>query len=191
MMTLVDFTDPGLLILPPHRLLRGVSRTSLSELESELKSFFAIEKLPLSMSGVWQRVDDLLMAPGEPKLVLVGLSTEHLFVLRLSDFEAVSGMMPYFHSELYKKLDVSIVDHIILENLLGLSGAEEAILTYSYDRLDAVNRVLDQEYQLAFLISPVRAATIKAIADVGDRMPRKSTYFYPKAPAGLVFYKQF
>jgi len=190
MMTLVDFTDPGLLILPPHRLLRGVSRTSLSELESELKSFFAIEKLPLSMSGVWQRVDDLLMAPGEPKLVLVGLSAEHLFVLRLSDFEAVSRMMPYFHSELYKKLDVSIVDHIILENLLGLSGAEEAILAYSYDRLDAVNRVLDQEYQLAFLLSPVRAATIKAIADVGDRMPRKSTYFYPKAPAGLVFYKE-
>ena len=191
MMTLVDFTDPGLLILSPHRLLRGVSRTSLSELESELKSFFAIEKLPLSMSGVWQRVDDLLMAPGEPKLVLVGLSAEHLFVLRLSDFEAVSGMMPYFHSELYKRLDVSIVDHIILENLLGLSGAEETILAYSYDRLDAVNRVFDQEYQLAFLLSPVRAATIKAIADVGDRMPRKSTYFYPKAPAGLVFYKQF
>ncbi|MFC1914865.1 DUF1015 domain-containing protein [Chloroflexota bacterium] len=191
MMTLVDFTDPGLLILPPHRLLRGVSRTSLSELESELKSFFAIEKLPLSMPGVWQRVDDLLMTPGEPKLVLVGLSAEHLFVLRLSDFEAVSGMMPYFHSEIYKKLDVSIVDHIILENLLGLSGAEEAILAYSYDRLDTVNRVLDQEYQLAFLLSPVRAATIKAIADIGDRMPRKSTYFYPKAPAGLVFYNQF
>jgi len=50
-----------------------------------------------------------------------------------------------------------------------------------------VNRVLEQEYQLAFLLSPVKSAVIKAIADAGDRMPRKSTYFYPKAPAGLVF----
>jgi uncharacterized protein (DUF1015 family) len=49
--------------------------------------------------------------------------------------------------------------------------------------------VLDGEYQLAILLRPVRAETIKAIADAGDRMPRKSTYFYPKAPSGLVFYR--
>ncbi len=45
----------------------------------------------------------------------------------------------------------------------------------------------DQEYQLAFLLSPVKVEEIKAIADAGERMPRKSTYFYPKPPAGLVF----
>ncbi len=96
--------------------------------------------------------------------------------------------MTYFHSELYKRLDVSILDHIILEKLLGLSGdREEAILDYCFDKLEAVNRVLDQEYQLAFLLSPVKAEMVKAIADAGDRMPRKSTYFYPKLPAGLVF----
>jgi len=189
MMTLVDFADPGLLILPPHRLLRGVPRAGLNKLEAELESFFAIEKLPLDAPGVWQQVDDLLAEPDEVRLVLFGLSARHLFVLRLSDFEAVSRMMPCFHSEHYKRLGVSIIDHVILEKLLGLSGAEEAVLAYSYDRLDAVNRVLDQEYQLAFLLSPVKADTIKAIADVGDRMPRKSTYFYPKAPAGLVLYR--
>ena len=46
--------------------------------------------------------------------------------------------------------------------------------------------VLDQEYQLAFLLSPVKAEDIKAIADADDRMPRKATYFYPKLPAGLI-----
>ena len=69
------------------------------------------------------------------------------------------------------------------------SGGEEAILDYSYDRQMAVNRVLDQEYQLAFIIKPIRADVVKAVADGGDRMPRKSTYFYPKLPAGLVFYQ--
>jgi uncharacterized protein (DUF1015 family) len=99
-------------------------------------------------------------------------------------------MIPYFHSELYKRLDVSIADHIILEKLLGLGGGrEETRITYSYDRQDAVNRVLDQEYQLAFLLSPVKVEVVKAIADAGDRLPRKSTYFYPKLPAGLVFYR--
>ena len=111
-------------------------------------------------------------------------------MLKLRDFTATSQMMPYFHSELYKRLDVSILDHIILEKLLGLSGErEEAILAYCFDKLDAVNRVLDQEYQLAFLLSPVKAEVVKAIADAGDRMPRKSTYFYPKLPAGLVFHR--
>jgi uncharacterized protein (DUF1015 family) len=46
--------------------------------------------------------------------------------------------------------------------------------------------VIEGEYQLAFLLNPIRPEVIKAIADTGDRMPRKSTYFYPKAPSGLV-----
>jgi uncharacterized protein (DUF1015 family) len=62
-------------------------------------------------------------------------------------------------------------------------------ITYSYDGQDAVNRVLHQEYQLAFLLSPVRAEAVKAIADAGDKMSRKATYFYPKAPAGLVLHR--
>ncbi|MFC2063450.1 DUF1015 domain-containing protein, partial [Chloroflexota bacterium] len=96
-------------------------------------------------------------------------------------------MMPCFHSEMYKNLDVSVLDHVILEKILGVSGdREEMTLGYCYDRQDAVDRVLDQEYQLAFLLGPVRAEVIKAIADSGDRMPRKSTYFYPKLPSGLV-----
>ena len=189
MMTLVDFSDPGLLILPPHRLIRGISKSILDEMMAGLKAFFEIEKLPLGMPGIWQQVDDLLSGEvNQVKLVLFSLDPEHLFVLRLRDFTAASQMMPYFHSELYKRLEASIIDHIILETVLEVnSEREEVMLSYSNNREDAINRVLDGEYQLAFLLSPVKAETIKAIADAGDRMPRKSTYFYPKAPAGLVF----
>jgi len=193
MMTLVAFSDPGLVILPPHRLIRGLSKSVLSGLMAKLESFFEIEELPLRMPGVWQRVDGLLADTkvaerNQVRLVVFGLAAECLIGLKLRDFTAASQMMPYFHSEQYKRLDVSILDHIILEKFLGLSGErEEAILDYCYDRRDAVNRVLDQEYQLAFLLNPVKAEVIKAIADTGDRMPRKSTYFYPKEPAGLVF----
>jgi len=193
MMMLVDFSDPGLIILPPHRLIRGMSKSTLDELMARLRLLFEATELPLSMPDVWQQVDDLLtgMKSGETNrvgLVLFGLAAERLFVLRLRDLATVTQMMPYFHGDLYKRLDISIVDHIILEKLLELSSDKEgAMLGYSYDRQEAVNRVLQGEYQLAFLLSPVQGDVIKAVADAGDRLPRKSTYFYPKVPAGLVF----
>ncbi len=60
MMTLVDFADPGLIILPPHRLVRGLSKSILSGLMANLESLFEIEELPLNRPGIWQQVDDLL-----------------------------------------------------------------------------------------------------------------------------------
>lgn len=187
MMTLVDFSDPGLVVLPPHRLVRGIYRQNLAELLAKLKVFFEVEELPLSTPDVWEKVDDLLAATNEVRLAVFGLISRQLLILKLRDFASISQMIPYFHSELYKRLDVSIIDHVILENLLALSKDEEqATLAYSYDRVDAVKKVLTQEYQLAFLLNPVRVEAIKVIADAGDKMPRKSTYFYPKLPAGLV-----
>jgi len=191
LMEVLDLSDPGLIILPPHRLVRGMSKSTLDGLMVKLRSFFEVEELLLSVPNIWQQVDDLLSREmKEIRLVLFGLAPERFLVLRLRDFAAVSQMMPYFHSESYKRLDVSIIDHIILEKLLGLDrDKEETMLTYTYDRDDAINRVLDQEYQLAFILSPIKVGVIKAIADSSDRMPRKSTYFYPKLPAGLIFYR--
>jgi uncharacterized protein (DUF1015 family) len=190
MMTLVDFTDPGLVILPAHRLVRGIPKSTLDGLMDRLRTFFAVEEFPLNTSDTGQVNDLLAEEADEVKLILYGLTREHLFVLRLRDFGAVSPMIPYFHSELYKRLDVSIVDHVILEELLGLSQDMTGVpVNYSHDWRDARNMVLDREYQLAFIVSPVKPALVKAIADSNDRMPRKSTYFYPKVPAGLVFYR--
>jgi uncharacterized protein (DUF1015 family) len=99
-------------------------------------------------------------------------------------------MIPYFHSELYQKLDVSIVDHVILEELLGLTHeAAGTYIDYTNDALEAIKRVHEQEYQLAVIVNPVKPQAIKSIADSGDRMPRKSTYFYPKVPAGMALYR--
>ncbi len=188
MMSMVAFSDPGLMILAPHRLVRGISRPALDGLMAKLTVFFEVEKLPLSTLSIWEKVEILFAERERTQIILFGLDTESLFLLTLRDLAAASQMMPYFHSELYKGLDVSVVDHIILENLLAIgSDKEKTSLAYSYDMVDAVNQVLTQEYQLALLLSPVKPEVIKAIADAGDKMPRKSTYFYPKSPSGLVF----
>ena len=187
MMELVDFADPGLVILPAHRLVRGMSKAALSELAARLNSFFEVEELPVGKADAWGQIDALLSGgdSSEVKLVLLGLVEGRLLQLRLRDFNAADQMMPHFHSELYKRLDVDIVDSVIPHEL-GRGGES---ITYSYDGQDAVNRVLQQEYQLAFLLSPVRVEAVKAIADAGDKMSRKATYFYPKAPAGLVLHR--
>ncbi len=190
MMALVDFADPGVLILPPHRLVGGIPGAALGRLSAKLESLFDIEELLLDAPDVWAKVDRGLAAGDEVSLALFGLKEDRFLMLKLRDFATASRMMPYFHSELYKKLDVSVLDHVILEEFLGLgSGGEGAIIDFSYDGREAVKRVLEQEYQLAFLLRPIKPKVIKAIADADDRMPRKSTYFYPKAPAGLVLYK--
>lgn len=189
MMTLVDFADPGLIILPPHRLLRGLPHASLDGLMAKLDLFFEVEALPLDEDGVWPQVDELLAESGKIRLVLFGLKQGQLLMLTLRDLATAGQMMPYFHSEAYKKLDVSVVDHVILEELLAMSSDEVSGIDYSYNRQDAVRRVAAGEYQLAFILKPVSAAVVKAIADAGDRMPRKSTYFYPKLPSGLLMYR--
>jgi uncharacterized protein (DUF1015 family) len=187
MMSLVEFSDPGLMILAPHRLVRGIPKSNIDGLYSKLRAFFSIEEIDLKHPEVWMRIEEFLTHTSVPRIVLFGINQESLFILTLHNREEVSKMMPYFHSDIYKNLDVSIVDHIILENLLALSSEKEKeSLSFSYDMRDAVNRVRNQEYQLTLLLSPVRPEMIKSISDAGDKMPRKSTYFYPKSPSGLV-----
>ncbi len=186
MATLTDFADPGLIILSPHRLLRSLPQAKLAELSAKLHNLFEVEALPLSTPYVWQRIAETLSDSEAGRLAVFGLDGERLWLLTLRDFTLVRGMMPPHHSETYQHLDVSIIEHIILEGLLGLAGDDEANLGYSYDREEAVNRVRRGECQLALLLSPVKRTLIKAVADAGDRLPRKSTYFYPKAPAGLI-----
>jgi len=191
MMTLVDFADPGLVILPSHRLVRGLSKSALDSLKAGLDTCFDVESYPLDSNDTLAQINSLLSSEkDEIKLVLYGLSREELLLLRLKNLDIIGTMIPYFHSELYQKLDVSIVDHVILEELLGLPPDNiKTFIEYTNDAVAAVRSVTEKEYQLAVIVSPVKPEVIKAIADSGDRMPRKSTYFYPKTPAGLVLYR--
>jgi uncharacterized protein (DUF1015 family) len=190
-MSLVDIADPGLIILPAHRLVRGMSPWAIDGLMDRLETCFTVTEATLNRKNTLSQINGLLSEDkGEVKILLYGLKKERLFLLSLRDFDIVRPMMPYFHSDLYQKLDVSIADHVILEELLGLTHEMAGVfLDYANDALEAIRRVTEQEFQLAVIVNPVKPGIIKAIADNGDRMPRKSTYFFPKIPAGLVFYK--
>ena len=191
MMTLIDFNDPGLVILPAHRLVRGLPISALETLRKDLKVCFSIDDYPLYEMDVTQQLANLLSGrEDEVKIVLFGLDKGRILRLTLNNPKIIDPMMPLFHSEIYRKLDVSIVDHVIIEEFLGLShDSAGAPIDYTNDSAEAIRRVKDQEYQLAIIINPVKPFYIKSIADSGDRMPRKSTYFFPKIPAGLLLYR--
>ncbi len=189
MMTLVDIADPGLVILPAHRLVRGLAQSALEDLSGRLNAFFMIKEYPINKKSIVSQINSLL-AGAETKFILCGLKPGKLLVLSVRDTKAIRPMFPAFHSEIYQQLDVSIVDHVILEELLGLTHEKAgAFLDYNHDVAEAVTKVLDGEYQLGIIVNPVKPEAVKSIADSGDRMPHKSTYFYPKVPAGLVLYR--
>jgi len=195
MMTLSSVSDTGLIVRPFHRLVRGIPESVLSGLLTGLKIFFEVEEWPLNMPDVWRKVDSLLTSrdpdkPDEVVLVLFGLASDRLFVLRVRDFAPAISVMPASQSETYKRLDVSVAEHIIIEKLLQITGSKKGkLLAFSNERADAVKKVLRHEYQLVLLLRATRIEQIINIADRGETMPEKSTRFYPKAPTGFVFYR--
>ena len=185
MMTLVEFSDPGLVVLPFHRLIRGVAEPAVQNLKERLLDYFDIEALPLTSPLSATILQAALRPAGEERVVIgaLGLDENSLLILRLRHPDAAANIMPGDRSAAYRSLGVSILHHVIIEKLL--EAGEKEGMAYTHSELEAWQRVTAGEYRLAFLLNPVDARGIKAIADASDKMPQKSTHFYPKAPAGL------
>jgi len=176
MMELVDFSDPGLVVLPLHRLVRGIAPSILVGLEDQLRSFFTLESVPLKV--------DSCHLPADSCLGILGLQLGSLLVLKRRQDISLEAMMPRNRSQAYRQFNVSILNHIILDKLL--SGAKNLDVAHTVDLKEAYRQIKEGKYQLAFLLNPPQPGMVKAVADAQDRMPSKSTYFYPKLPAGLI-----
>jgi uncharacterized protein (DUF1015 family) len=191
MMTLLDMADPGLVILPAHRMVSGLSASALDVLSSRLETFFFVEEAEINNGKLKTQLENLLYDDKNgSRIVLCGLKKDRLLALTLREPDSVKSMFPAFHTDIYQSLDVSIVDHVILEELLDISQDKMgSYLNWIHDPVTAVEKVQSGEYQLGIIVNPIKPEAIKAIADKSDRMPKKSTYFYPKVPAGLVSYR--
>ena len=200
MMTLVDFSDPGLVVFPIHRLVCGIASSALAGLKSQLEDFFILESVPLpaspkaflaslqaevaSRSRGKQR-SNLEEISSRVTIGILGLEPQSLIMLRQRQDVSIEDIMPKNHSQAYKKFDISLLNHLILDRMLGLAQGSKN-LAYTVDIDEAYQQVNGGRYQLAFALSPPNLEMIKDIVDAKDRMPRKSTYFYPKLPAGLI-----
>jgi len=182
MMTLVDFSDPGLVILPVHRLVRDIATSALAQFENQLKRIFALKYVPLTenlIRSLEYRMD------GGALLGILGLVPQSLVLLKQRPDISFEDMMPRNHSLPYKNFSISLLNHLILDRMLGIKQDSENI-AYTVDIQQLCQQVKDGKYQLAFLSNSPSPEIIKIITGANDRMPRKSTYFYPKLPTGLI-----
>jgi len=179
MMELVEFSDPALVVLPLHRLVRGILPSSLISLGNRLRDLFTVESVLLNVGG-----SESSRLPANSCLGILGLQPGSLVVLKKRRDVSLEVMMPGSKSQPYREFGVSILNHVIFDNVLG--GAKDLEVAYTVDLKEVDEHIREGKYQLAFLLHPPQPEVIKAVADSQDRMPRKSTYFYPKLPAGLV-----
>lgn len=201
LMALSAIEDPGVVVLPTHRIVRGVPQERLAEFTRDLAGLFEIE--PLSGDpGELDTVDGQAVAQalaeaseGGKRTVFAMVTPNGVRLLRQTDAgRAAMDERVGEHvgaSEAWRELDVAVLHELVLAH--GLSVSEQAIragehVIYTRDpqaAIDAVRTGADGA-QVAFLLNPTPPAAIRDVARAGDRMPQKSTYFYPKLITGLL-----
>jgi uncharacterized protein (DUF1015 family) len=186
--------DPGLLALPTHRLLTGIDPAlTLEEAETRWSDAFHVEYYPVWDNAPAEQIDALvqqLASSGRaaPSFGVYGLGHPDLFgILELRGRKPPEGALPAERSDAWKSLDVSLLHTLLIDPLVAETGQpREQVLGYTRDAHEAFAAVREGRASVAFFLNPTPVARVLAVADADDRMPEKSTYFYPKPPAGLV-----
>ncbi len=187
---LVAQDDPGLLVLPIHRLIgAGIVPDDLDRRLGELYQVEAIDA-PWDAEGaqqVWERVQAVVAKSEAFGVIGLAPKTFHLLTARSST--AIASAMPAHWSPASRALHVLVLSETILQPLLGLDPSARAAgehIAFTEDVAEAWRQVDSGEYSLAFLVDHVHVGQIVAVADAGELLPQKSTFFYPKLATGMV-----
>lgn len=196
-MYLVNFNNDGLSILPTHRVLHDLDISRIKELNTKIEEYFHVKSYPFH-NGEEEKarlkwLHDLKEKyPGEHKFGAYIKKIKRYYLLTLKDSEAYEELVDLPYSSVWKLLDVNIINTLILRNILGLTEAElsgQTSITYVKDIKEAISSVNKGINQVALILNPPSLKDIVTVAENGEKMPRKATYFYPKPLSGLVFYR--
>jgi len=188
MVTLVNVAEPGCVVRPTPRIVHSLPNFSLEMFLSQAERDFEVGPLP-SLEAARTHLQEGAAA-GRP--VFVAYTRGRFFGLALRDPTSVERLVPGPHTQEWKRLDVAILHGAILERMFGITEeklASQTHVDYAHDALEAVRTVDAGKGQVAFLLNPTRAEQVMAAADRGERMPQKSTDFYPKLLTGMVAMK--
>jgi uncharacterized protein (DUF1015 family) len=181
-MFLTSMEDPGLVIFPTHRVVHGLPSFDLPRFLERLRVRFEVEEAPqLATDALRARLAE--KGKAAPSFALASGQRLFLFSLRKGQEAAVPGPAPL------RTVDVAILHALVLEEILGIDrGAQErqTNLRYVKDLAAAQAEAGQPEVQAVFLLNPTRIEQLEAVANAGEVMPQKSTYFHPKLASGLV-----
>ncbi len=186
MMMFVAMEDPGLVILPTHRMLPKRLISSPALLLSRLSSLGEVHEFKGSLNRLapWKWMEKL-----GKKQPTIGLSFDgkKLYALQFSKSVVRSPLLSDV-SDAQKKLDVTLLHRLILEPFFGITKEKvEHEISFTSRAEEAVTRLRKKEFAATFFLNPTRIEQLEEIALKQERMPQKSTYFYPKLVTGLVF----
>ena len=183
LMMLVGMSDPGLAILPTHRLISGLPDISTDDLKEAISDHFEIlARYPGDSAACWEHVQ---MEDSQSVLGLGTIEDNHWLAVKLKDDAVMEELVPN-HSAEWRSLGVSILHKLVLEKLIrGQFGTPTCRYVHLLEEVDEA--VTAKRCQVAALVPPVGMFDVETIAGHGETMPPKSTYFYPKLLTGMVF----
>jgi uncharacterized protein (DUF1015 family) len=184
LMALTALDDPGLTVFPTHRMLKGLA----GELERQehlangLRELFEVSEVSA----------DELDPSGEEGLGVFGYIDSHFkrpFRLRLKDTQELDRILEG-RPESYRRLDVAILESLVVTGILGLSEDDIAAkrgIGYAKSIADVEAGLDSGGYDAAFVLRPTPVEQVREVAATGETMPPKSTYFFPKILSGIAF----
>lgn len=200
MLAFTNTRQKGLVVLATHRLVGGIEDFVPAEFLARLKGSFTLKPFKFSDAtkehARQQMLDEMRRLHEQDKTAFgIYMADNTFYVATLKNRAAMDAAAPNM-SEAWRALDVSVLQKLVLEGLLGLDeqkmGNPEHV-EYVKDIPNAVNDLIAQidagRKQIAFLTNPVKMQQLAKVTDAGERMPHKSTYFFPKMYTGLTIQK--
>ncbi len=187
MMTFVSMNDPGVLILPTHRVVHSLASFRVEQFAAAVEKSFTIEPIDPAIDAA--RAAELLRERGRKGTALLAVTAGRAFLLhslKPAGSQQMAGL-----SARQRELDVVQLHKCLLEGVLQLS--EESIrnqqnLSYLREASEALAQVRNGSANVAFLMNPCRVQQVRDLAVAEEVMPQKSTDFYPKLLSGLTAY---
>ncbi|MDE5860188.1 MAG: DUF1015 domain-containing protein [Oscillospiraceae bacterium] len=187
-MMLVNMENTGLVVFPTHRIVKGLENFNVDSIISECRQYFDISEAPgeeRMQAALNQSYKD-----GKKSFAMY-TGAGKCYVMTLKDEGAVKKLLPNM-SDAYCGLDVSVLHSLVLERIFGIDKenmANQKNLTYTRSRGEALEAVDIDGADCSFILNPTKVSEIRDVALASEKMPQKSTYFYPKLITGLVMNK--
>jgi uncharacterized protein (DUF1015 family) len=177
---IVSAADPGLTILPTHRIVVGAERDA-AKLVAAWREWFDVGRVAPCMD----RIERLAELGRDRTACIVAFPDASDVTLVLKATAVLDAVPDLGRSAAVRALDVARIEALVVQHILG-AGTATPSLTYTPDPRAAFDAVRSGHAAAAVLLNPTKVADVFAVADAGDVMPPKSTYFVPKVPSGLV-----
>ena len=188
LMVCIAMEDPGLIVMPTHRLFKNVPACSQEELISKVGDCFRVSTVGEGYRTAHRAWAEIEMLEDQGTMALYTAKDGKWNLLQLTEAgrekmaEVAKGHQPE-----WQELGVAILHSLVIDTLLGLKGHEKPKYVHEVEEVVETLKSEPETYPLAALVMPATVQQIQDLSMVRERMPAKSTYFYPKLISGFVF----